>query len=384
MDKMHLDENQRVNHFRNHYELTRKDLLIKNLKRERKRLERDGQPEEAAQYDFFPQTFTLPAEYSMFVEEFKKMPGSIWIMKPIGKSQGKGIFLITKLGQISDWKKDFRWNKQEEDKDQPEVKVENYIVQRYVTNPYLIGGKKFDLRIYAVVTNYSPLTVYLYRTGFARFSNSRFSLDPKDLATGHVHLTNVAIQKYAPAYQKEKGCKWWLHDLKHEPVPSRAPQATNRLFGDIQRVVIRALMAVQKVIINDKHCFEMYGYDVLITDDLKPVLLEVNASPSLTAETPADYAMKFALLEDLLVIVDMEHRFPNLPNEDQIGGFDLIYRGGPIKASKPSVYTSLLGATFDRQKNMRKLLKNAAALREQQASAGPPAGAAPGPSSKRG
>ena len=37
-----LNDNQIVNHFPNHYELTRKDLIVKNIKRYRKELEREG------------------------------------------------------------------------------------------------------------------------------------------------------------------------------------------------------------------------------------------------------------------------------------------------------------------------------------------------------
>ena len=40
-DKMHLNDWQRVNHFPKHGELTRKDLLIKNLKRAKRQLERE-------------------------------------------------------------------------------------------------------------------------------------------------------------------------------------------------------------------------------------------------------------------------------------------------------------------------------------------------------
>lgn len=59
--------------------------MVKNLKRYKKQLEREGKGAEAHTYDFFPTTYNLPGDYSLFVEEFKKT-GNVWIMKPIGKS----------------------------------------------------------------------------------------------------------------------------------------------------------------------------------------------------------------------------------------------------------------------------------------------------------
>jgi tubulin polyglutamylase TTLL9 len=142
---MHLDQWQRLNHFRNGRELCRKDLMAKNVKRRRRTLEKEGKFEEALTYDFIPNTFVLPREYSMFVEEFKKT-GGVWIMKPIGSAQGKGIFLFTRLSEISEWKTDFKSYKAgptaPKDKDKDDKEVEAYVVQRYLQYPLLIGGKK--------------------------------------------------------------------------------------------------------------------------------------------------------------------------------------------------------------------------------------------------
>lgn len=112
-------------------------------------------------------------------------------MKPVSKCQGKGIYLFTTLSRLKS-----KYNN------------EKYIVQKYIANPLCMGGRKFDMRIYALVVCYQPLTVYLYRSGFARFAHDRY--DVNDLDNLYAHLTNVAINIHSPHYVKRIGGKWDL------------------------------------------------------------------------------------------------------------------------------------------------------------------------------
>lgn len=100
-----------------------------------------------------------------------------------------------------------------------------------------------------------------------------------------------------------------IRNLKLYLLSKFGVEKTNTCFQDILMIIIRSLLSVSKIMIADKHCFEMYGYDILIDDNLKPWLIEVNASPSLTANTPEDWALKVGLLDDAMTLVDMENMF---------------------------------------------------------------------------
>ena len=88
------------------------------------------------------------------------------------------------------------------------------MICRYIDRPLLIGGKKFDLRIYVLVTSYRPLKVWLSSLGFARFCNEKYSNDLSDIDNKMAHLTNVAIQKNADEYNQEHGSKWSIDNLR--------------------------------------------------------------------------------------------------------------------------------------------------------------------------
>ncbi|EGR31891.1 tubulin-tyrosine ligase family protein, putative [Ichthyophthirius multifiliis] len=354
LEHLNLLNQQKVNHFRNHYELTRKDLMTKNIKKYKKVLEKEGKIEESLTYNFTPLTYQLPCEYSIFCEEFKKVnqiseSKQLWIMKPIGKSQGKGIFIFRNIKDISSWKNQYKYNP-----DNPSA--DPYVVQKYISDPLLIGGKKFDMRIYALCTSYQPLTIYLYRTGFARFTHHRYDLD--DINNVYVHLTNVAIQKNSDNYDKKLGGKWLLQKLKLFLISKYGQEKVDYAFFQVQNIIIKSMLAVQKVIVNDKRCFELYGFDIILDSSLKPWLLEINSSPSMTANTQQDSELKQGILDDTFTIIDLEKVLTG--QEEQIGGFDLIYKGDIIKLPSNSTYNTLLGSYNNRIQQLKKLAKNTA------------------------
>lgn len=134
-----LGPRQKIPHYENHHELTRKDYLWRNLKRFRKLLKKAGKFGEAELADSMPITFELPSEYRMLVEEYHKQGGGTWIVKPAAGSQGRGIFLFRKLKDLAEWRtKESRGNSVNEDNDV--CTTETFVVQKYLEDPYLVAG----------------------------------------------------------------------------------------------------------------------------------------------------------------------------------------------------------------------------------------------------
>ncbi|NXW26581.1 TTLL5 polyglutamylase, partial [Phaetusa simplex] len=283
-----LTDIQKVNHFPRSYELTRKDRLYKNISR--MQLAHGFKT-----FHILPQTFILPAEYRDFCNTYSKDRGP-WIVKPVASSRGRGVYLVNNPNQI--------------------VLEDDILVSRYISNPLLIDDFKFDVRLYVLVTSYDPLVIYLYEEGLARFATVRYDQASKNIKNQFMHLTNYSVNKKSGDYVscddpevEDYGNKWsmsaMLRYLKQEGKDTAA------LMANVEDLIIKTVVSAElaiatacKTFLSHRgSCFELYGFDVLIDDTLKPWLLEVNLSPSLACDAPLDLKIKASMLSDMFTLV---------------------------------------------------------------------------------
>uniref|UniRef100_A0A1I8HL02 Tubulin--tyrosine ligase-like protein 9 n=1 Tax=Macrostomum lignano TaxID=282301 RepID=A0A1I8HL02_9PLAT len=248
-----------------------------------------------ATIDFVPSTYLMPREERQFQQKFaenrEKKAANYWIFKPADLSRGRGIFVFNDIGEL-------RYS-------------EKSVVQEYIANPYLIGGYKFDLRLYAVVVSFKPLIVYICREGLVRFGTEKYDL--KNLCNVYSHITNTSINVSGPSYDSAKmgigeGCKWSLSNLRNYLY---SQGVNDRLiFARVTAIIVLALMAQAKsATVSTGNCYELYGFDILLDAALKPWLLEVNFSPALNIDCSADAQVKREMLNgvfDLLCFTESD------------------------------------------------------------------------------
>ena len=170
-----LNGQQKINHFAGSWCIGRKDQMWRNVQRMRRLY--------GKAYDIAPSTYVFPEDYKRFVLErevsnFKYM----YIMKPAASSCGRGIKVIGKKQNVN--------------------KRNGYVVSRYVSKPHLLNGRKYDLRLYVLVTSYDPLKIYLFKDGLVRLATVPYNVSKSSLKQRFVHLTNYSVNKKAEHYVK--------------------------------------------------------------------------------------------------------------------------------------------------------------------------------------
>ena len=314
---------QRINHFPGMTNICRKARLAQSLELMRKKFPRE--------YSFFPTTYVLPTNMAIFKTLFASNGQSkgTYIVKPDGSAQGKGIFLTRSIQDV-------------------ENLSSICVAQQYIRNPLLIEKKKFDLRIYVLVTSCSPLRMYLFRDGLVRICTEEYKRPNSDNMDDRcVHLTNYSINKHSDKYERDdkgeapsnlgskRSIEWLLNWLKKE----KGEAAANKMWIRVGDICVMTIMSILPILrreyasIFDKkkassmqnnvkdetdtkdnytshdsgqsRCFEILGIDIMVNNDLRPSLIEVNHLPSWGTDSPIDEDIKSRVITQALSAINV-------------------------------------------------------------------------------
>eukprot|EP00124_Ichthyophonus_hoferi_P002972 Ihof_evm5s230 gene=Ihof_evmTU5s230 len=159
-----------VNQFPNEAVMTNKDLLPAVIMASSKPAP-----------SWLPVTFDLMTQLPEFIGEYRRREAeqedNHWICKPWNLGRSLDMTVTTNLTQIIRLRESG-----------PKV------VQKYIHDPVLYNGHKFDLRFIVLVRSFSPLKLFSYDVFWTRFANEPFSLD--DLGLYEKHFT---VMNYRPS-----------------------------------------------------------------------------------------------------------------------------------------------------------------------------------------
>ena len=256
---------------------------------------------------------------------------------------------------------DINKNKIEEEKKINEIKEKEklyncnrIIIQKYIENPLLYRGRKFDMRIWVLLTY--TMKVYVFKEGHLKTCSIEYNLNSKDV---YAHITNYSFQKYNTNFQKyEKGNEVPFFEFQNfldETYPRRKYNVKKNLIPQIKEI-IKLTMRSAKYKINKNrrnYQFEIFGYDFMMDTEFNLFLIEINTNPGLEESSPWIKLIVPRMLDDALRL-----------NIDQLFetkyDFDLIYKSKEYN----NVYNNILNRynkivkdneIFDKDENSKEI-----------------------------
>ncbi|CAI2364892.1 unnamed protein product [Moneuplotes crassus] len=188
----------------------------------------------------------------------------------------------------------------------------NFIIQKYIERPFLIHGRKFDIRVWVLVSHTGKC--YFFKEGYLRTSTTKFSMDESNPDDPHVHLTNNAIQKSLKGYGKFEDGNQLSFKQFQEYLDSLERCSINfkrDCLPQIKNSIMHTLLAAREQLSDNKNRlgFEFFGFDFMLDEDFNAWLIEVNTNPCIeeSSEMLKHYLRR--LIDDMLKL-ELDPFFP--------------------------------------------------------------------------
>ena len=220
-------------------------------------------------------------------QEEEKEENNMWILKPSSMNRGRGITVVKDVGPL---RRKLSGGKHNEDDGDNAMGIDDWkgtsvdmLVQRYLSKPLLVRGKrKFDIRAYCLVSKCDNNNLVAhYHEGYARVSLCDYETTDESLNNNLIHLTNIAVQKNHPEYEKFKNdAVLSMEELeKHVDCPSgwSKDSLEKQMMASMAAVIASASTKFDR----RAGCFDLFGFDFMVSENLEISLIEVNTNPAL-------------------------------------------------------------------------------------------------------
>ena len=191
------------------------------------------------------------------------------------------------------------------EKDSTSHKDNNYrsnmiIIQKYIENPLLYFGRKFDIRIWALLTH--DLKIYVFEEGHLKCCSINYDLNSENT---FCHITNYSFQKYNSNFGKyEHGNEASFDDLQKNIETNYENKFNFKrdIFPKIKQIIQFVFESVKYKInpLERKYSFEIFGFDFMLDCDFDPFLIEVNTNPGLEESSPLIKMLVPRMIDDAL------------------------------------------------------------------------------------
>uniref|UniRef100_A0A3B3ZSM1 Uncharacterized protein n=1 Tax=Periophthalmus magnuspinnatus TaxID=409849 RepID=A0A3B3ZSM1_9GOBI len=233
----------------------------------------------------------IPTTYRMDMREEREAFFSLqegrhmWICKPTGLNQGRGIFLLKSPEDVSAFRHKLQDGEANHKTLHHHRQPQKYIVQKYIQNPLLLKGRKFDVRSYLIIACTTPYIVF-FRHGYVRLTCDLYDINTNNMST---HLTNQYVQKKNPLYSQLKEDTVWSMDSFNAYVNDRVAVAKGLprdwvlgLFTKrMQQMMTQCFLSAKAKLDCRLGFFDLIGCDFMIDEDFNVWLLEMNCNPAL-------------------------------------------------------------------------------------------------------
>ena len=178
---------------------------------------------------------------------------------------------------------------------------------------------QFDIRIYILLTSLDPLKIYMYDDGLVRIATELYNEDPESIRDSCIHVTNYDVnQKNREKFVHNlepgscNGHKWRLRVLwRYLREAGFYEHDFQYIWDQIEDAVIKSILVAlpemrqefrQFTDVSTYNTYKLLGYDMMIDNDLKVHVLEVNGRPQLQSAV-LDKAVNRPMLAEILKIV---------------------------------------------------------------------------------